>query len=400
MKYTLLLAAVLLMPAAYGQVTIGADAPPQATLDVVGTADDVTPVGIIAPRLTGDELQAKDALYTAAQTGTIVYVTAATTAVSDKTANVTGAGYYYFDGALWQALKGESGDVSPWNAVGSNGTDTGNTQNIYHMGSVGVGTQNPKVSAALEVASANKGFLPPRLTLASTTDVTTIPNPEEGLLVYSHPFTQTESNGSSRTYPDGIYMYDGTKWIEMIASNDNSSGRPVRNRTGVLVQVNQTNPAMLSGTAFYGLLLQNSHNSIAPAYDFGNWSPTTRSATDVITSTLGADGAMLVEKKQGGMLTYWRLGFEYVMGNNPPAATRYFTVNIVAPNGGVVYSEAIIVPESLNTGHAAPFSMFFPTIADPSNEGGYRIQFNMDTAASNGLPNNISVRLKQILKID
>ncbi len=107
----LLFVAVLFTPIGLkGQVTIGADAPPQATLDVVvsSTDDATTAAGIIAPRLTGDELKARDALYTTAQTGAIVYATDATSTASTKTANVTDAGYYYFDGTVWQALKGGS----------------------------------------------------------------------------------------------------------------------------------------------------------------------------------------------------------------------------------------------------------------------------------------------------
>ncbi len=83
--------------------------------------------------------------------------------------------------------------------------------------------------------------------------------------------------------------------------------------------------------------------------------------------------------------------------------TRYFKVDIEAPNGGIVYSEAVVVPGGLRTGQGAPFSLFFATIADPNpaNEGkGYKIVFGVDTAASDGLPNNINVKFKQILKID
>lgn len=75
---------------------------PAATFDVVAKNTDATIVdGIIAPRLTGNELKAKDGVYLAAQTGALVYVTAAvTTTPAGKTINVTSAGYYYYDGAV------------------------------------------------------------------------------------------------------------------------------------------------------------------------------------------------------------------------------------------------------------------------------------------------------------
>ncbi|MBC7411787.1 MAG: hypothetical protein H7331_04960 [Bacteroidia bacterium] len=78
---------------------------PAATLDIVGAPTTITAVdGLIAPRLTGTDLKAKDAVYTTNQQGAIVYITVplttATTTV--KTENVTAIGYYYFDGTIWQ----------------------------------------------------------------------------------------------------------------------------------------------------------------------------------------------------------------------------------------------------------------------------------------------------------
>lgn len=75
-------------------------ASPQATLDIVGRPTDTTyRDGIIAPRLTGAELKAKT--YTTAQTGAMVYVTAADPLPSGQTVNVTSTGYYYFNGTSW-----------------------------------------------------------------------------------------------------------------------------------------------------------------------------------------------------------------------------------------------------------------------------------------------------------
>ena len=68
-------------------------ASPAATLDVVASPTITTRIdGFIAPRLTGSELQAKDALYTTAQDAAIVYATAPVTTTTDKTINVTSIG--------------------------------------------------------------------------------------------------------------------------------------------------------------------------------------------------------------------------------------------------------------------------------------------------------------------
>ena len=81
---------------------------PKATLDVTGTPGTVTTAdGIIAPRLTGNQLAAKTA-YGTDQTAAQVYVTAAATTPAGATINVTAPGYYYFDGTAWQKVGGSS----------------------------------------------------------------------------------------------------------------------------------------------------------------------------------------------------------------------------------------------------------------------------------------------------
>jgi hypothetical protein len=66
----------------------------------------------------------------------------------------------------------------------------------------GIGTTTPDQSAKLEVSSTNKGFLPPRVTLTSTTDITTIPNPVTALLVYN--------TGNNINLSAGYYYWNGT----------------------------------------------------------------------------------------------------------------------------------------------------------------------------------------------
>ncbi|RLJ34129.1 hypothetical protein CLU97_3622 [Chryseobacterium sp. 7] len=87
----------------------------QATLDVVGSASNTSKLdGVIAPRLTGVQLKAKN--YTAAQTGAIVYVTAVEASPTGQTVDVVSPGYYYFDGTKWGSLSGS------WRTVGNTGT--------------------------------------------------------------------------------------------------------------------------------------------------------------------------------------------------------------------------------------------------------------------------------------
>ncbi|MFV0531286.1 MAG: hypothetical protein ACK5MD_07580 [Flavobacteriales bacterium] len=99
--YFLTVCSLLVSGLSYGQVGMATSAP-KATLDIAAIkTDGSTPEGLIAPRLTGDQIKAADTKYEAAQKGAIVYATAPVTTASTKTANITKKGYYYFDGSVW-----------------------------------------------------------------------------------------------------------------------------------------------------------------------------------------------------------------------------------------------------------------------------------------------------------
>ncbi|WP_415328787.1 hypothetical protein [Chryseobacterium sp. MMS23-Vi53] len=75
-----------------------------ASLHVVGNPTDTTKYdGIIAPRITGEQLRAK--IYTSAQDGALVYATLADTAPAGQTIDVVSPGYYYYSGSLEKWVK-------------------------------------------------------------------------------------------------------------------------------------------------------------------------------------------------------------------------------------------------------------------------------------------------------
>lgn len=74
----------------------------------------------------------------------------------------------------------------------------------------GIGTTTPDASAKLDVSATNKGFLPPRVTLTSATDATTILLPATGLLVY---------NLGSIGLQTGYYYWNGSYW-EIFSGNN------------------------------------------------------------------------------------------------------------------------------------------------------------------------------------
>lgn len=81
------------------------------------------------------------------------------------------------------------------------------------MAQVGIGTTTPAASAMLDVTSSNKGFLPPRVALTGTTDVSTISSPATGLLVYNL--------GSGGLATPGYYYWNGSAWTALGGGGSN-----------------------------------------------------------------------------------------------------------------------------------------------------------------------------------
>lgn len=136
MKYNFLTLGLLVFAVnAFGQVGVGTEAP-AATLDIKGKETSTSAIdGLIAPRVSLANLNAKSTIYTAAQTGTILNDLTSATG-SGKTANIDTVGYYYFDGNLWNKFYKQQ----PWLVQGSTSAATTNTQNIYQTGSVAIGS--------------------------------------------------------------------------------------------------------------------------------------------------------------------------------------------------------------------------------------------------------------------
>jgi hypothetical protein len=92
---------------------------PQATLDVVASkTDGTTAEGIIFPRLTLQQLNAKKAKYTVNQRGAQVYIYDYSGASIAGYSNEVGCiGLYLFDGTKWH---GNCGTQSDWISISSN----------------------------------------------------------------------------------------------------------------------------------------------------------------------------------------------------------------------------------------------------------------------------------------
>ena len=146
--YFLVLTFLLLgVAGANAQVAIGTTNDPKAPLEVVGKATDATVAdGVIAPRISLEYLKAKDNAYTTAQNGAIVYVDNTSGGTTTKTANITAVGYYFYDGAKWQSMAAnprmtlvglQGGTFTEGTVVyvtDITGTPTGATENVTGKG--------------------------------------------------------------------------------------------------------------------------------------------------------------------------------------------------------------------------------------------------------------------------
>lgn len=194
-KITIIGILLLMTPAIYSQVTIGSGKVPEefSVLEIVSSQIEG---GLRLPHLNSAQ---KTKLTTKIQTsansteaqGLVIFNT------EKKIAE-------YWDGDQWIELK--SGAASWLKSDSETPTiPTNNTDNIYQMGSVSVGTDTTDKSAILQIVAQDKGVLFPNITLIAQNDQTTIPNPRKGLLVYN--------TGANANMPVAGYMYwDGSNW--------------------------------------------------------------------------------------------------------------------------------------------------------------------------------------------
>lgn len=84
------------------------------------------------------------------------------------------------------------------------------TCNLYAQ--TGIGSKQPSNSAILDLNAANLGLKGPEIELQNINDVTTIPNPTAGLIVYS-----TKNNGTppNQVFANAYYYWNGTSWFHI-----------------------------------------------------------------------------------------------------------------------------------------------------------------------------------------
>lgn len=94
-------------------------------------------------------------------------------------------------------------------------------------------------SSILEIESANKGFLMPRIALTATNSASPLASHVAGMVIYNTATAGTAPN----TVVPGIYYNDGTRWIassNTIASADTTDDAWVNNPTAGRVELSKT----------------------------------------------------------------------------------------------------------------------------------------------------------------
>ena len=256
-----------------GRVGINTETP-KTTFDVNGKKDgsgkllitDIT--GMQAPRLTRAELTDKgNTLYGTDQKGALIYVTDITGGNSlSQRINITAAGYYYFDGAVWQKMASASeADITkdawvndaPNKMVklgtlsdGTSARPAGTEFVILDTGNVGIGTTVPNSNAILDLSATNKAILLPRLANKAN-----ISSPVNGMVIYD------TGKHCYRGYANGAWVtltpclvtvasptYQGTSVINTMGIGYNGENVPTASTITVQVTTDEPTAYNLSAT--------------------------------------------------------------------------------------------------------------------------------------------------------
>ncbi|WP_131726194.1 hypothetical protein [Chryseobacterium sp. Leaf405] len=220
---------------------------PAATFDITAkTTDGSKPEGMLAPRLTGNQIQAADAQYNNTfHKGMIIYATAPTTAPAGKTINITTEGYYYFDGLVWQKM--------------GNGAYTGSTSVALNGNSF---QRAALTGDAIATANSNATTV---VGLLGRPLVTTVPQ-NENILSYNGTGWEPKSL-ASQSIPRQIVSVSvsGTQFYRTIVQTELTVAFPVKNFDSYNAWDVGTNsftvPANMQGTYTVDMMMANKRDA-------------------------------------------------------------------------------------------------------------------------------------------
>lgn len=187
----------------YAQVTIGSGTAPDvdAVLELVSNDS----LGLLLPRLSLDSEVVPSPL-TRHVAGMVVY----------NVGTNLPEGYYFNNGNRWIPVA--DGNSVSWNNSATQSGATSNTQDIYQMGTVAVGTTSISNNTQFEVNSTSRGVLMPRMTTAQRNAIVgQIPS---GLLIFN-----TTTNCFNYYVGTVSFFSDGntSQWISLCGDYDPST---------------------------------------------------------------------------------------------------------------------------------------------------------------------------------
>jgi hypothetical protein len=189
----------------YSQVGIDTTEP-KATLDVTAKPADLSKIdGIIAPRLSGNELKSKDGLYGPNQNAAFVYATSAASPTTAKTVDVTKSGYYYYDSLLakWVAFQSSAESGITTNEI-SNPINT--ITSIVN----GISTTTNAVNVVSNTSAANSNTLTTTVNGVTGTSVNLVKSVSNTVSATNFLTTTVNGVASTPVAVKNIYNSDGT----------------------------------------------------------------------------------------------------------------------------------------------------------------------------------------------
>jgi trimeric autotransporter adhesin len=226
---------------------------------------------------------------------------------------------------------------------------------------VGIGTAAPHTSAQLDVTSATKGLLAPRMTAAQRINITT---PATGLLVYQNDA------------PAGFYYYTGSSWVALTSQTTgwSTTGNAGTNPATNFIGTTDANDLVIKVNNQPSGLIQYQAGVNVPTTSFGyknfvNKSPLSGNNT--------AFGFEIMQNTIGGFNTAMGVQALYANGNGSQSA-------------GIGYKSLHSNTDGdRNTGLGA-YSGYYNTIGNDNVAVGYSALYGDSMATSLG-SNNVAV---------